>query len=118
MIEPIDDVLHHFAQILEIEQQPGLVQVLAGQCDSYFVVVPVRVLALSLVVAQVVTRGKCVVDRYLVHAAPSVKRVIEPNWMRDGAVEEQVGMSPGAIALYADDSTAQLPDHPILLKLA
>jgi len=51
-------VLHHVFQVFEIEQQSGLVEFRAGKSHTDLVVVAVRVLALALVVAQVVSCGE------------------------------------------------------------
>ena len=77
MVEALDDMPHDFAQVLEVEQQSGLVQFRAGQSDTNLVVVAVRILALALVVAQVMARGKRIFDRDFEHdpsAAPVTKR--------------------------------------------
>src|SRR5215471_7242028 len=60
-------MLHHVAQVLEIEQQARLIQITSGQGDPHLVVVSVRILALPLVIAQVVPRGERIFYRDLVH---------------------------------------------------
>src|SRR5580698_7163105 len=62
MIQPLDDVLHHLAQVFEVEQQPSLVEFLAGQRDPDFIVVAMRVLTLPLVIAEIVSGGKRIFD--------------------------------------------------------
>jgi len=69
-VEPLDDMPHHLAQVFEIEQQPSLIEFLAGKRHPHLVVMAVRVFALSFVVAQVVPRGKRILDRDLVHEPP------------------------------------------------
>ena len=71
MVETIDNVFHHFAQVFEVEQESGLVQFQSRQSHTDLVVVPVRILALALVVPQVVPRGKCVLYGYLEHVSLS-----------------------------------------------
>jgi hypothetical protein len=60
-------VTHDFAQVLEIEQQPRFIEVLASERDPHFVIVPVRILALTFVVAQVMARGKRIFYRNFKH---------------------------------------------------
>src|ERR1039458_1895740 len=67
VIEPIDNVLHHFAKVFEIEQETSLVQFSSGQRDPDLVVMAVRILALALVVAQIMSRGKSIVNRNFEH---------------------------------------------------
>src|ERR1022692_3340296 len=55
------------AQVFEIEQQAGLVEFGAGERDADLVVMAVRILALALVVAQVMSRGKSIVNRNFEH---------------------------------------------------
>src|ERR1039458_47663 len=53
--------------IRTIEQQAGLVEFSARQGHTNLVIVAVRVLALALVIAQVVSGGECVFDSNFVH---------------------------------------------------
>src|SRR4051812_21138373 len=71
MIKPLDDVLHDFSQIFEVEQQSGLVQLCPRQGDTDLVIMAVRVLALALVVAQVVPCGKRIVHGDFEHDPPA-----------------------------------------------
>src|SRR5271167_1117999 len=56
MVQPLNGVLHHFAQLFEVDKQPGFVQFLARQRDPHLVIVSMRIFALTLVIAQVVPR--------------------------------------------------------------
>src|SRR6201996_2954596 len=67
MVQPVDHRAHHLLQLLEVQQQPGRIQVLAAQGHAHLVVVPVRVLALAAIVAQIVPGRKPGLYRYLVH---------------------------------------------------
>src|SRR5208337_2930326 len=69
MVEAFDDVLHHFAEILEIEQQSGFVEFRARERDPDLVIVPVRIFTLALVVAQVMARRKRIVNCNFEHAS-------------------------------------------------
>jgi len=66
------EIVHRRAQnvfeLLEIQQQAGLVEGLPAQRNSHTVVVTVRLLALAAIVAQVVTRRKRVFDSNFEHA--------------------------------------------------
>src|SRR5213078_1962509 len=93
VIQPLDDVLHHVAQVLEIEQQSGLIQVFSSERYAHLVVVPVRVFAFPLVIAQVVACGKRVLDRNLVHESPggphktaAPHAPIQPNILREESI--------------------------------
>src|SRR5580698_8762375 len=68
MIQAFDDVLHDLAEVLKIEEQTGLIQLGAGQRHADLVIVPVRILTLAFVVAQVMARRKRIVDRDFKHA--------------------------------------------------
>src|SRR5215475_13121773 len=70
MIETLDDMPHDLAQILEIKEQTSFVEFGSGQRNANFVVMAVRVLALAFIVAQVVSRGKCVFNGYFEHGSP------------------------------------------------
>src|SRR4029077_19228102 len=56
-------------QVFEVEQQAGLVEFAAFQQHSHAIVVPVRLLALSAIVSQVVTGGEGVFYGDLKHCA-------------------------------------------------
>ena len=58
MVDALDNRAKHLLEQLEVEQQAGLVQRGPGQGNADLVVVPVRVLALALVVAEVVAGGE------------------------------------------------------------
>jgi hypothetical protein len=58
VVEGVDDRAEEGLEELEVEQQSGLVELLADKSDEHAVVVAVRVLALALVVAQVVAGGE------------------------------------------------------------
>src|SRR5215472_13008633 len=62
MIQTINHVPHHFAQVFEIQQQASFVEFAAGQGHANLIVVAVRVLALSLIVPQVMPCGKRIFD--------------------------------------------------------
>ena len=70
MVEPLDNVLHHFAQLFKIDQQPGLIEFFSGEGHADFVVVPVRLLALAFVVAEIVAGRKLIFDGNFVHEFP------------------------------------------------
>src|SRR2546427_7601490 len=67
MIEPVNHMFQHLAQILEIEQQSGSVEFLACERHPHLVVVAMRVLTLALVVPQVMSRSKRIFDRDFEH---------------------------------------------------
>ena len=67
MVEPLNHVLHHFAQVLEIQQQTRLVEFPSSQSYPDLVIVPVRVLTLALVIAQVMPGSKRIFNRDFVH---------------------------------------------------
>ena len=69
MVQAIDDLFHHLAQVLEIQKQTCRVEFLARKGYPDLVVVPMWVLALSLVAAQVVACGKLIFDGDFVHVA-------------------------------------------------
>ncbi len=69
MVEPVNDVPHHLAEVLEVKQQAGFVELGSGQRHPHLVVVPMRILALALVIPQVMARGKRIVNRDFEHAA-------------------------------------------------
>src|SRR5580692_12430919 len=71
VIEPLDRLFHDLTQFLEVEQQPGLVQFLAGERNPHLVIVPVRILTLALVIAQVMPGGKRIIYGNFEH---------EPSW--------------------------------------
>ena len=58
MIERTNHLLNHALEVDEIIEQPGLVELFARQNHAHFIVVTVQVLALPVVIAQVVGRGK------------------------------------------------------------
>src|SRR4051794_24731205 len=58
MIKAVDGRLHHSLQVFEVEQQAGLVEFAALQGDPHLVIVAVRILALTFVVAQVMSGGE------------------------------------------------------------
>ncbi len=55
----------------EIVKQPHVIEFLAGENDAHFVIVPVQILALSLVVAEVVRRRECLFNADFVHEPSS-----------------------------------------------
>src|SRR5664280_2784650 len=69
------EIIHHRAQdvlqVLEVQQQPGVVQGLAAEGDANAVVVSVGLLALAAIVAQVVSRGKGVFYSDFEHGLPT-----------------------------------------------
>ena len=67
VIERPDHFLDHALQVDEIVEQPVGVELLAGEDHAHFVIVAVQILAFSLVIAQVVGRGKCFVNADFVH---------------------------------------------------
>src|ERR1035441_1858233 len=58
VVDAVDDRTQHLVEQLEIEQEASLVQRGPGQGDADLIVMPVRVLALALVVAQIVAGGE------------------------------------------------------------
>src|SRR5438270_4504526 len=70
VIEPFDNVSHHFTQVLEIKQQPCFIEFGSRERNPDLVVVAVRIFALTLVIAQVVSRGECIFDRDFEHDPP------------------------------------------------
>ena len=52
MVDAVDDRTHDVLQVLEVEQQPGRVELFSTQRDAHLVVVAVRVLALAFVIAR------------------------------------------------------------------
>ena len=72
MVEPVNHMLHNFAQVLEIQEQSRFVEIFAGQRHPDLIVVSVRILALAFVVAKVVPRGKRIFYRNFEHE-PSVE---------------------------------------------
>ena len=67
MVKSLNDMLHRLAQVLEIEQQSGPVQIFAGQGHADLIVVAVGLLALALVIAQVVACSKRIFNRDFEH---------------------------------------------------
>jgi len=100
MIEPLDDMLHHLAQIFEVEQQPSLVEFFAGQRDPDLIVVPMRVLTLPLVIAEVVSRGKRVFDSDFKHGACS---------LRIHCIATRSGRNPKPVGTREDHKGSALP---------
>ena len=70
VIEPFDNVSHYFTQILEIKQQPCFIEFGSRERDSDLVVVAVRILALTFVIAQVVSRSERIFDGDFEHDPP------------------------------------------------
>src|ERR1035437_3424159 len=58
VVNALDDRAQQMLEQLEVQQQAGRVQLRPGQGDADLVVVAVRVLALALVVAEVVSGGE------------------------------------------------------------
>jgi anaerobic magnesium-protoporphyrin IX monomethyl ester cyclase len=71
VVEPLDHMLHDVAQVFEIEQQSSFVEFSAGERDTNLVVVPVRVFALALVVAQVMSGCERIFNSNFEHAPPA-----------------------------------------------
>jgi hypothetical protein len=71
VIETLNDVPHHFAQVFEIKKQARLIQFGSRQGHANLVVVTMRILALALVISQVVTCRERIFDRNFEHAPPN-----------------------------------------------
>src|SRR5437588_4237750 len=82
MIQALDDRLHHQLQLFEIEQQTGLIDFRPLQRNAYLVVVAVRILALTAVVAQLVSGGKAVFNSNFVHASSGLSSQREIQELR------------------------------------
>ena len=78
---------------LKSSSSPALSSSWPAERDPHLVVVPVRILALALVVAQVVPRGETIVNRDLEHAFPWQPVVTDPRQLHDysSAFEENDG---------------------------
>jgi hypothetical protein len=74
VIQPVDHVFHDLTKVLEIEEQAGFIKLATSESHADFVVMSVRVFALALVVAEIVPRGKRIVDSDLVHSSPELAR--------------------------------------------
>src|SRR6185312_10184489 len=79
VIKAVNYALHDFLQVLEIQQQTGLVQFRAAQSDPDLVVVAVRVLTLAPVIPQIMSGCKCVFYRDFVHPLPCCLKCYGPN---------------------------------------
>ena len=81
VVDALDHRAQHLLQQLEVQQQPRVVQFRAGQRHAHLVVVPVRILALAVVVAQIVAGGKIRLHGDFVHWRSPVpvrrRRVVE-----------------------------------------
>ena len=75
---------HDFSQVLKIKEQAGFVEFFTGQRDPHFVVVAVRILTLSLVIAQVVACGK---------------RVFYGNFKHE-VLERRIGRASGCLLYF------------------
>jgi len=58
VVDALDDRTQQILEQLEVQQQAGGVQLRPGQGDADLVVMAMRVLALALVVAEVVSGGE------------------------------------------------------------
>src|ERR1017187_6380398 len=67
VVEIFDDGTHELLEVLEVEQEAGMVEFCALQDDADAIVVAMRILALALVVAQVVAGGKGFLHGYFKH---------------------------------------------------
>src|ERR1019366_4609192 len=79
------EIVHHRAQnvlqVLEVQQQAGVVQGLAAEGDANPVVVSMGLLALAVIVAQVMSRGKGVFYSDFEHGLPTpVERKSGVRW--------------------------------------
>src|SRR5215469_13904437 len=119
MIETLDDMPHDLAQILEIKEQTSFVEFGSGQRNANFVVMAVRVLALAFIVAQVVSRGKCVFNGYFEHGSPCGRIQRRPrstpkpilyrgNWRRKPP-PPQPGIAAGQRTVPGDESFRMKP---------
>jgi hypothetical protein len=64
MVQIVDNFPRRRLQILEIDQQPDLIQLLSTNVDLDLIVMAVRILALSLVASERVRRGETHLDHY------------------------------------------------------
>src|SRR5512146_2447128 len=85
VIEVVDHVLHDELEVLEVEEQAGVIKFAPGERHPDLVIMSVRVLALSLVIAQVMTCGKTVFYCDFVHYASVdiVQKTDSPQRHRD-----------------------------------
>src|SRR5215475_5038389 len=75
MVQAIDYRLHHLLQLLEVEQQTGLVKFLTLQGNADLVIVPMRVLTFAAIIPQKVAGSKGVFNRDLIHASSEFTRI-------------------------------------------
>src|SRR5260221_5100120 len=87
MVEVFHDLVGGRFEVSEIDQQSDVVQLLAPSVDLDLVIVPVQVLALPLIPAQLVRGREIAFDHYFVecrHITGCPELLLEsPCWHRD-----------------------------------
>jgi hypothetical protein len=67
VVDAVDDRSQHLLQKLEVEQQTAVIESRARECDAHFVIMAMRIFALSVVIAQVMPGRKACLNRDFVH---------------------------------------------------
>jgi hypothetical protein len=100
VVDAVDHRAQHLLEQLEVQQQAGFVQFGPGQRDADLVVVPVRVLALALVIAKVVSGGETCLHGDFIHRRLLWDEQFSEHWKTANSPSREAGLTCQLLSLF------------------